>query len=260
MEKKSFDLLSYIGHTPENTNQNILYNVGMPEHGIKYIIKAPDRMNVAIADLFMGWENPVSVKPRDVADINEALANGEKSFINKKIIMDGTISLYGENEKARTAAPDFYLRNGGELKATKDCGWFMLIAREGATLVLNGNGRMSSNGTKAIPVTAASGSTIWIEDGNYRCSYEAGECVYADNATVYIYGGTFGMDEGEQIHPLLNVKNGQNVSQIRVCGGRFIGWNPETGDDVMGGSFVDDGYESIEIEPNVWEVRSKEEK
>lgn len=251
------DVLSYIKETPSNTNREFLYEAGLNDRSVDYVMAAPQRVNPAIlADLNSNWENPISVKPKNAAEIQDVLNGGEKVFINKKILAEQSIEIEG---KGRAAAATAVLRNCGELKATKDCGWFLLIARRGATVELNGNGLWSSNKTKAIPVTASSNSTMWIKGGTFVCSEEAGECVYADkNAQVYVEGGTFMAEEGVSV-PLLNVKNDGDVSQIRVRGGRFIGWNPEDGDDVLGGNFVDDSYKAVEVEPGVWEVRRVEE-
>lgn len=254
-------VLSYIKETPENTNRMMLYEYDnwLNNHTADYIMKAPENVNPRVLETLYFGDSP-STKARSVAEINEAaLTEGAKVVVRDKILMDDTIEVYGEKSNARIGISDLEFRNSGTLKATKDCDWFMFIARKEAFVNLDGSGLMTSNRTKAIPVTAASGSVISIYGGNYRCSYEAGECVYADNARANIYGGTFGMDEGEPIHPLLNVKNGQDVSQIRVYGGRFIGWDPATGDDAMGGNFVADGYESVEVEPGIWEVRYRSE-
>lgn len=238
------ELLAYIKKTPENTNPVFLpYPLWMRD----YILHAPQNVNCQILDsLWSGGFMP-SVKPADSYELVKALEESGKVFLRNKIIADRPIEVFGGLHT---------IRFGNELKATPECDWFLFIARDNANLKLYGNGTLSSQHTKAIPVTIAHGSHADIFGGNYRCSFEAGECVYATNGgTVNIYGGTFGMEEGEKIHPLLNVRNGEPVNSIRVYGGRFIGWNPETGDDAMGGNFVANGYGAVEVEPNVWEVK-----
>jgi len=75
-------------------------------------------------------------------------------------------------------------------------------------------------------------------------------CVYASNGgQVEIYGGTFenaAPQTGTSIYPSLNLQNG-NPGKITVYGGTFKNYDPATGDDNLKGTFVANGYSSVEI-------------
>lgn len=251
MEAPRYDnidnLMAYIKETPENTNSIFLTDLDWLPWARDYILRDPKNVNYQVLDSLLWRSSRPSVKPADSYELVKALENDGKIFLHNKIVADRPIEVFNGYHE---------IRFSNELKATPKCDWFLFIARDNARLRLDGKGTLSSQHTKAIPVTIAHGSHAEIYGGNYRCSFEAGECVYTTNGgTVDIYGGTFGMEEGEKIHPLLNVKNGEPVDSIQVYGGRFIGWNPETGDDAMGGNFVANGYHAIEVEPNIWEVQ-----
>ena len=76
------------------------------------------------------------------------------------------------------------------------------------------------------------------------------DCIYAnDGAKVEIYGGTFQNDcEGRP--QSLNIQNSGNKASIQVYGGTFVNYDPSTGDDSLGGSFVADGYASVTASAN----------
>lgn len=71
------------------------------------------------------------------------------------------------------------------------------------------------------------------------------DCIYAnDGAKVEIYDGTFQNDcEGRP--QSLNIQNSGNKASILVYGGKFVNYDPSTGDDSLGGNFVADGYASV---------------
>lgn len=76
-------------------------------------------------------------------------------------------------------------------------------------------------------------------------------CVYASNGgQVEIYGGTFENKKPQtgsaNLYPALNVSNG-SPGTITVYGGTFKNYDPATGDDNNGGTFVADGYSSVQV-------------
>lgn len=122
------------------------------------------------------------------------------------------------------------------------------------TLVLR-----DSVGTGSL--TGGSGATynaIWIRNGGkvdiYGGTYSTGvDGAGRGNATIYIgtgngicniYGGTF-MTEGPDngFWYVLNVGQTQGAEGfMNVFGGTYVNYNPATGDDNLGGNFVEDGY------------------
>ena len=122
------------------------------------------------------------------------------------------------------------------------------------TLVLR-----DSVGTGSL--TGGSGATynaIWIRNGGkvdiYGGTYSTGvDGAGRGNATIYIgtgngicniYGGTF-MTEGPDngFWYVLNVGQTQGAEgYMNVFGGTYVNYNPATGDDNLGGNFVEDGY------------------
>lgn len=125
---------------------------------------------------------------------------------------------------------------------------------EGNTLVLR-----DSVGTGSL--TGGSGATynaIWIRNGGkvdiYGGTYSTGvDGAGRGNATIYIgtgngicniYGGTF-MTEGPDngFWYVLNIGQTQGAEGfMNVFGGTYVNYNPATGDDNLGGNFVEDGY------------------
>lgn len=125
---------------------------------------------------------------------------------------------------------------------------------EGNTLVLRDSVRTGS-------LTGGSGATynaIWIRNGGkvdiYGGTYSTGvDGAGRGNATIYIgtgngicniYGGTF-MTEGPDngFWYVLNIGQTQGAEGfMNVFGGTYVNYNPATGDDNLGGNFVEDGY------------------
>lgn len=125
---------------------------------------------------------------------------------------------------------------------------------EGNTLVLR-----DSVGTGSL--TGGSGATynaICIRNGGkvdiYGGTYSTGvDGAGRGNATIYIgtgngicniYGGTF-MTEGPDngFWYVLNIGQTQGAEGfMNVFGGTYVNYNPATGDDNLGGNFVEDGY------------------
>ena len=84
--------------------------------------------------------------------------------------------------------------------------------------------------------------------------------VYAEKGIIEIYGGEFKVS-GEDKKYLLNCKDenySAGTANIKVFGGKFYGFDPAHSMSEPGGevSFVQEGYESVEIEPGVFEVKA----
>ena len=70
----------------------------------------------------------------------------------------------------------------------------------------------------------------------------------ASNSNVTIYGGRFASEKTySNKYFVLNVQQTTGASgEFKVFGGTFVGQNPADGDDALGGTYVADGYESVE--------------
>lgn len=122
------------------------------------------------------------------------------------------------------------------------------------SLTLEGDGMvMAGSHDGTIPVGEeyvtlfAYGGTITIDGGTYIAQDKA-EVVYVhDHGQVYINDGMFGSLSTEtDWGNVLNVSNGTaTVDCIVVRGGVFANYNPASGDDNLGGSFLADGYVTL---------------
>ena len=82
--------------------------------------------------------------------------------------------------------------------------------------------------------------------------------IYArNNGRVYVNGGYFPNDNASKF--VLNKKDADRATTvIEVRGGKFGTFNPaNNAAEEAGTNFVAEGYESVEVETNVWEVRAK---
>ena len=101
-----------------------------------------------------------------------------------------------------------------------------------------------------------------IEGGAFYNESSNSSLIYAsDGAKINVSGGEFYPSPATSSYslrrtvtycPALDVDNPE-VSKIAVTGGVFHNFNPA--DNSTGINFLADGYESVEIEPGVWEVR-----
>jgi hypothetical protein len=120
---------------------------------------------------------------------------------------------------------------------------------------------------------ANEGTTIIINSGDYKAS-QYGNVAYSVGGKIIINGGTFEeYNAGQKSNDVgvLNIQdsytkieNAKPTDYIEVFGGRFIKYNPanvtkEPGFGLEYVSYVAEGYESVEVEENVWEVRKIED-
>lgn len=111
----------------------------------------------------------------------------------------------------------------------------------------------------------AQGGTVEIKGGKFYNGGDGCDLIYASaGGKVYIYGGEFHATErsGEvpgtkNKYSALNIKDADRAtSKIVVYGGKFYGFNPaDNVSETEHTNFVAEGYVSMEIEPNVFEVR-----
>ena len=143
-----------------------------------------------------------------------------------------------------------------------------LFRVEKGTLVIDGDGSIIGGGDEAnervMFLAKGAESHLIIRNGSFKmgkCTaseHDWYDCVYALNdGKIDIYGGTF---ETEATRPngkhyIINVNN-QTPGVVNVYGGKFIGYDPKTGDDDKLGTFVAAGYTSKKVgtSPDVYEV------
>lgn len=158
------------------------------------------------------------------------------------------------------------VRYANENNITLDLNGYTLTSDGVATLCNNGTGKLTITGDGSIVNTADAedqGIAVWARIGSIvinggtfvnQSTYEGTVYVGAGTAkeagaTITINGGTFkNIAEGtyhwnSELAPrVLNVWNSYDVSALKVYGGSF-GADPTTGDDVLGSSFIPEGYD-----------------
>lgn len=130
-------------------------------------------------------------------------------------------------------------------------------------VVIEGRGKLvAGSGGDFCAVRANSGNVV-IKSGDFYVGGDASDqgnsCIYATgDAAIVIEGGRFEtaksyLHDGKELFYVLNLKNNSNAS-IQCKGGTFVNYNPADGDDAMGGTFVAEGYKSVQTGENEWTV------
>lgn len=123
------------------------------------------------------------------------------------------------------------------------------IRVESGSLTIKGDKGSITGGSDGTPdkedlPVYAMGGTLTINGGKF-VSDSCAECIYAGvGAKIIINGGTFESTKPDMKGNgwLINVNNGGSVDSIVISGGSFKGYDPRTGDDSRGGSFLESGY------------------
>ena len=205
-------------------------------------------------------------KSMNVEQILEVLSQGGTAVISNNVELtavlnsSATIKLDGGTIKAQVFAES----NGEILEGTSDS--YAIWVKEGGEITIEGKGEIVAKDATYSMAVWANGGKVTIKDGVYRNGGDGTDLIYASaGGSVYIYGGEFigagntGSEPGTaNKFSLLNIKDKDyksGSSEIVVYGGKFHGFNPADNlSEGPGTNFVAEGYESIEIEPNVWEV------
>lgn len=119
----------------------------------------------------------------------------------------------------------------------------------GGSLTINGEKGSITGGSDGTPdkedlPVYAMGGTLTINGGKF-VSDSCAECIYAGvGAKIIINGGTFESTKPDMKGNgwLINVNNGGSVDSIVISGGSFKGYNPRTGDDSLGKTFLKSDY------------------
>lgn len=166
------------------------------------------------------------------------------------IVANGTVILDMNGKKLENTVDIWTDANGS------DGNWSVISVRDGANLTIDGNGTFKAKENDAFTVDVQNGSTVTIKNGTFISNVAT---VYVVEGTAVIEGGFFdiqqkssGTTTEQQYRCLLNcynenLKNGK--ANIIVKGGTFVNYNPENGDDALGGSFVAEGYKVVASEP-----------
>ena len=125
-----------------------------------------------------------------------------------------------------------------------------MVTKASVTFKASGKGGVNGgSGGNNIAILANTDSTVTIESGNYTVG---GDANGQGNSTVYVMsngkaiitGGTFSSEAAYNgKYYVLNLQN-KSTGSFQVSGGTFINYDPATGDDNLGGTFVSSGYVS----------------
>ena len=181
--------------------------------------------------------------------------------ITKTAVVSNKTSLSLNNQ---TLMGELFTESNGQiLEGNSDS--YAIWVKEGGEITINGDGEVRSQDARYSIAVWAQGGEVIINGGKYYYEGDGSDLIYASaGGKVYIYGGEFypnSMQEGvagtANDYSALNIKDSDRAtSEIVVYGGKFYNFNPaDNVSEGPGTNFVAEGYESVEIEPNVWEVR-----
>ena len=120
------------------------------------------------------------------------------------------------------------------------------------SLEINGDGNVDGgHGGDNVAVWALAGGKVRLNGGHYNVGADANgkanTCIYSTGGDIVINGGYYRTELAwNGRYYVLNLQNGHPGS-IKVYGGQFENYDPKTGDDVLGGSFLAPGYKSVNV-------------
>lgn len=181
-----------------------------------------------------------------------AAANGGEVTLEEDVDLAQTITV--TNGKALTVNLNGHNIVNSNQSETATTGVF--IVESGGKLTIQGDGTIDGGSGSAgnLAVWAYPGSEVNISGGTFTVGKDKNDktnsTIYTTGGTINISGGTF-KTECDDTKYILNVGQTQGATGvIIVTGGTFIGYNPTGGDDALGGSFVPEGYSSVQINDN----------
>ena len=206
------------------------------------VLTTATEINVTIDDNFANKDNQYYVF--------EAFVNGGEVTLTEDYVIgrplfveaDAVLNLNGHS-----------IRNA-EGNAETD----VIIVRKGGKLTINGEGTIEAvSGNDGF--TIISEGELVINGGTYKSGVDAdgaaNAVIYArGEGKVFVNGGYFPNDNNSTF--VLNKKDADRATTtIEVRGGRFVGFDPmNNAAENAGTNFVAEGYKSVEVETNVWEV------
>ena len=228
---------------------NSVINVKPAAHSAVHVsIEASEKGKIATVG--MAWMN-IAYEAASEGDLNAAFASNEPEI---RLVGDVTLSA-PVHAKGLVNLNDQVLTNKVGNAQTD-----VVLVDKNDTLKIEGNGKVVAvSGNDGYPMIAD--GTVEIYGGYFESGYDANgqanACIYVrGNGKVYIYGGEFHSPDGSFV---LNKKDADRATaEIHVMGGRFYNFNPaDNASEGAHTNFVAEGYVSVEVEPNVWEVMLK---
>lgn len=118
-----------------------------------------------------------------------------------------------------------------------------------ADVTINSGYFNGGEGGNNICVAAVKGAKVTINDGTFTVGGDAdgygNSVIYSQGGNIVINGGFFQTNYSYGgCYYVLNQNNGDSGT-ITVTGGTFVNYDPSTGDDNVGGSFVAKGYKVV---------------
>ena len=125
----------------------------------------------------------------------------------------------------------------------------VLVSGAGTDVTITGGYYDGGSGGDNACVWAKDGAKVTIKDGTFTVGGDANgvgnSVIYSTDGDITIEGGFFYTNYSYNgKYYVLNQNNG-NPGTIIVKGGTFVNYDPSTGDDNLGGSFVPTGYSVI---------------
>lgn len=210
----------------------------------------------------------LSKEQQFIKDLEAGSATLSES-LNKTAIVSNTTKINLNNQSI--VGEVFTESNGEMIEGNTDS--YAIWVKEGGNLTIEGDGEVASQDATYSMAVWADGGIVTIKGGTFKNEGDSCDLIYASaGGKVYIYGGEFkaaGPASGNapgtaNPYVALNVKDKDyksGASEIVVYGGRFYGFDPANNlSEGPNTNFVADGYESVEIEPGIWEVSKIESK
>lgn len=204
-------------------------------------------------EIVPAFEGDVDIDVENIktaAALRTALANGYSVKLAENIDLDGTISV----PAGKGAVIDL---NGHQINNLSAA----IAIKVDGNLEIKGDGTVDGGqggDNQAVHVNAT--GKLVIRGGNFTVGPDAtgvgNSCIECWGGSIEIHGGYFRSEAAYAgKYYVLNQKNSQ-PGTITVYGGRFEEYDPATGDDNLGGSFLAPGYFSKKISdtPKVYEV------
>jgi hypothetical protein len=185
----------------------------------------------------------------------------ETIVLNSDYVTDTVISLEGTHTLDLNGHT---IKNDTEIYDKDKKIWSLLSVGKGSDVTIEGNGGFiaKENDCYAIDVK---GGKLTIKGGEFNGNISA---VYVYEGEAVIEGGVFRIQQLSNVGPQngcayilncldSNYKNG--TAKITVYGGEFHGFDPTANPEGKNTTYVAEGYESVEITPNIWRVQRKAE-
>lgn len=223
-------------------------NTSIIEHGIDILIPTVDLKILTQNDLINTMKNNNFVKLTNDIELDDTI-----------IWEDGDITL---DLNGYTLKGGLFKESGGEILEGDTDSYVFWI--KGGNLTIQGQGNVLTQSAKYAIAIWANGGNVYIKNGEYINNGEGSDLIYASaGGNVYISGGIFKPDMMQDNIPgtknkysALNIKDkDRNISSIEVSGGIFYNFDPSSnlseGPDT---NFVVDGYKSVEVSEDVFQV------